>query len=467
MLPEKFTALVRRALRELELAPYRWLERLVLGVALAIVLWRVAYSDHEQRRRWAREQARHAQLRADRIVARAHRRYRWAEGLQARVMSPTAPNPAAQDVGRLPQTIVGVPPGGSFIRYSFDGQQQGYVQAGQAFGALITLPLPAVSGFIKHFIMKVAATGGTGATVAGGNADAPWNAIANVTIKDPSGQPLYPVIDGFGLFLINLYGGQCGQGGQQDPRNLASFSALQTTSGSGAGNFTFKLWLPFQYNSSGYCSLPADNAAETMRLAIQLGTSAAVYQTAPATLPTMTVTVQEPLNTQPNNLPDLAPFDVGASAQWLVTVSGQNPPSNAYARIQDTAVGQFIHTKIFVYRDNNNARQDFFPSTDLSLIIDNYAYFSSELNDDRYDKMIKAFNVTRPTGVIVYTFRQSVQDQVSTADDGEDVLVTSGGTKLEVAGTWATNANAPASLYAYTGMIFPGKEGYPYGSQGS
>lgn len=426
----------------------RPLERLGLALFVRRLRWELALSESIHRNRATR------------------RRYGWTRHAYARQLSPTAPNPGMQDVGRLPQTIVAVPGGGPFIRYSQLGQQQGYVSGGNAFGALITLPLPAVSGFLRHFIVKIAATGGTGATVAGANPDAPWNAIQNVTIKDPSGQPLYPTIDGFGLFLINLYGGQCGQGGQQDPRNLASFSNVQTTSGSGAGNFSFKLWLPFAANSSEYCALPADNAAETMRLAIQLGTSAAVYQTAPATLPTMTATVQEEVDTQPNNLPDLAPFDVGASAQWIVTVSGQNPPSNAYARIQDNNVGQFVHSKIFVYRDSLNVRQDFFPATDLSLLIDNYAYFSSELNDDRYDKMIKAFNVTRPTGVIVYTWRQSVMTQVSTADDLEDVLVTSGGTKVEIAGTWGTNSNQPAQLYSYTGMIFPGKTGYPYGSQG-
>jgi hypothetical protein len=443
-------------------AAHRLILALVLALVVALSSWRWAAADRRQRRRWAA-----AERRAARHMARARSRYAYAAGLQARALSPTAPNPAMQDVGRMPQTIVAIPPGGPFIRYSQLGQQQAYVAAGQIFGGLITLPVPAVSGFIRHFIMKVAATGGTGATVAGANPDAPWNAIANVTIKDPSGQSIYPTIDGFGLFLINLYGGQCGQGGQQDPRNLASFAAVQTTSGSGAGNFTFKIWLPFVINSAEYCALPADNAAETLRLAIQLGTSAAVYQTAPTTLPTMTFTVQEEVDTQPNNLPDLAPFDVGASAQWIVTVSGQNPPSNAFARIQDNNVGQYVHTKIYVYRDSLNVRQDFFPATDLSLLIDNYAYYSAELNDDRYDKMIKAFNITRPTGVIVHTWRQSVMTQVSTADDLEDVLVTSGATKVEVQGTWATNANQPAQLYCYTGFVFPGKSGYPYGSQGA
>ena len=87
-------------------------------------------------------------------------------------------------------------------------------------------------------------------------------------------------------------------------------------------------------------------------------------------------------------------------------------------------------------------------------------------NDDRYDRMFKHFGVTRPIGVVVYTFRNSIQEQVSSADDAENVLVTTGSTKVEVGGTWKTNANAPAQLTAVTGMVFPGSTGWPYGSQG-
>jgi len=65
----------------------------------------------------------------------------------------------------------------------------------------------------------------------------------------------------------------------------------------------------------------------------------------------------------------------------------------------------------------------------------------------------------------VYTWRNAIQDQISKADDAEAVLVTTGSTKVEVGGTWLTNANAPAQLTCYTGMIFPGPSGYPFDSQ--
>lgn len=377
---------------------------------------------------------------------------------------PSGPNAAAQTVGRLPATTLAVPGGGPFIRYSYKSQQDGYDVTGQAFGASITQPLTATPGFLSALIVKVNATGGTGATVVTAAGDAPWNAISQLTLRDAQGQPIYPAIDGYGLFLINLYSGQCGQAGQQDPSTLADYSAVQTTSGSGAGNFTFKLWVPLQFNSSGYCSLPADNSAELPKLQIVLAGSATVYTTAPATLPTMEVQVNEEYNSVPNNLSTLAPYDPGASAQWTVVGGSAGPPSNAYLRIQDPAVGQFVHTKILVFRDSNSARQNDFPAT-FEYYVDSFNYLREPIND-RYDKMKKAFNVTRPTGVIALSYRDSLQTQVSSADDSERILVTNGATKLEYGGTWATNANTPATLTIYTGFIFPGREGWPYGSQG-
>ena len=53
----------------------------------------------------------------------------------------------------------------------------------------------------------------------------------------------------------------------------------------GAGNFTFKLWIPLEYNSSGYTSLPTDNTAELPKLLIQLNAAATVYGVVPSTVP--------------------------------------------------------------------------------------------------------------------------------------------------------------------------------------
>lgn len=384
----------------------------------------------------------------------------------------TSPNPQAQTVGRLPQTTQGIPAGGPFIRYAEPAVALAY-STNPSFGNPINLPLTAVPGFLRGLIVKVAATGGSGANVPSTTADQPHNIISQLTLRDASGQPIYPAIDGFGLFLINLYSGQTGQAGGQDPTALPSFAAVTTTSGAGAGNFTVKYWVPLEYNSSGYASLPADNSAELPKLLIQLNSAATFYGTTqPSTLPTLTVTVEEDYWAVPNNMPDLAPFDVGASSQWLLTVSGQNPPSAAYQRVLDQGVGQFVHTKIHVVRDSTNARVDVFPTT-IEQWIDQFQY-RFELNDDRFDLMAKQFAIglakptgmsARPTGVICFSWRWAVQEQVSKADDAELILVTTGSTKYEIGGTWGTINNQPAQVTTYTGMIFPGPSGFPWGSQ--
>lgn len=379
----------------------------------------------------------------------------------------TAADVSRQSVGRLPQTTQGLPGGGPFIRYAEEAIALAYATAGTAFGAPVNLPLTAVPGFLRGIIVKIQASGGTGANVPTASADAPYNVISQMTFRDASGSVIYPAIDGFGLYLINLYSGQFGDDGDQNPAAIPSWTAITLASGSGAGNFTFKLYIPLEYNSAGYCTLPIDNTAELPKLLIQLAATGTVYGTLPSTPPTLTITVEELYWAVPNNMPDLSPFDVGASAQWLLTTSGQNPPSNAYMKVLDQGVGQFVHTKIFVYRDSNNARQDFFPASP-ELWVDQFQY-RLELNDDRYDLMGKHFSTrfTRPTGVIVHTWRNSVMglSKINDSDDGENVLVTTGSTKFEIGGIWGTNANAPAQLTAYTGMIFPGDSGFPFGSQ--
>jgi hypothetical protein len=380
----------------------------------------------------------------------------------------SAANPAAQEVGRTPQTTVGLPGGGPFIRYAPTPAIQGAgstLISGVAYGARPVIQLSAVGGFLKGIRLRVQASGGT-RTAGTQPADAPFAAIQSIAIKDASGQPIYQPLDGYSLFLINLYSGQCGSGGSQDPRILPDWAAWASF----GNTYTFFLYLPLAVNSSGYCSLPSDNSAELPKLEILVAPEASVVTGAVGGVAsTLQLTIEEDFYAVPNNYPNLEPFDVGASAQWFITTSAQNPPSGAYMRVLDQAVGQFIHTKIYVFRDGNNVRQDIFPPSDLSLWIDNYPY-RFEFNLDRYVEMAKAFGVgntvfqPRPTGVIAHSWRQSVRMEVDDSDDLERLLVTTGATKVEIGGTWGTFTGV-GQLTALTGMVFPGPSGWPYGSQ--
>src|SRR5579862_4458460 len=144
----------------------------------------------------------------------------------------------AQEAGRpQPQTTV-EPPGGPFIRHSQPGRRQQYASAGNAFGGLVAPPLISAPGYARKFRMRFAATGGTG-VAAVYSADAPFNVVSLLTLRDAFGTPLL-VGPGYEmLYLVPKYSSQFGLFAASDPKNLPTYSAPATS-----GNFTFSTALP-------------------------------------------------------------------------------------------------------------------------------------------------------------------------------------------------------------------------------
>jgi len=363
--------------------------------------------------------------------------------------------PSLGTVSRQPQTTA--EPAGSnvpFARMSRQMQILGPVSAGVTFGSLFTPPIKPCGGYVRFYPLYITATGGTG-TVAVASQDAPYNTIQNIFLRDPFGQPMIQA-DGYSLYLIDLYGGQSGMlGFGNNAATLPSFTAVANT-----GNFEFRIHLPLELDSSGYCSLPAMNAASQPSIWVQTNPSSVVYSTLPTTVPTLQLQLDEEFWSAPVDQPQFAPPDVGSSAQWSVTKAPTGIAANQFQRIVLPRVGTFTHTLILVLRDSTGARVDLFPSTDLSLWVDGVPHLYETLQE-RSDKMYAQFGVTRPTGVIVYTFRNSVQSAVSTADTYDLLLPTSPATLLELVGTWGNITNVPAQLYQITGELFP-LGGVPY-----
>lgn len=363
--------------------------------------------------------------------------------------------PALGTVSRQPQTTEAHATGAApFTRMSRQMQIFGPVSSGQAFGSLFTPPIKPAGGYIRFYPLYVTASGGTG-TAAIASADAPYNTIQNIFLRDPFGQPIIQA-DGYSLYLIDLYGGQSGMlGFGNNTATLPSYSAVATS-----GNFAFRVHLPMELDSSGYCSLPAMNAASQPSIWCQTNTSAVVYSTLPTGVPTLQLQLDEEFWAAPVDNPQFAPPDVGSSAQWSVTKAPTGIAASQFQRVVLPRVGTFTHTLILVLRDSTGARVDNFPATDLSLWVDGVPHLFETLAE-RSDKMYAQFGVARPTGVIVYTFRNSVQSAVSTADTYDLILPTSPATLLELGGTWGAISNAPAQLYQITGELFP-FGGIPY-----
>jgi hypothetical protein len=366
-------------------------------------------------------------------------------------------NPAVGTVTRQAQTTAQpVTTQAPFTRISRLAQIPGPTTTGLAFGASWTPPLKPVGGYLRRFDLTVQATGGAASgTNAVLSADAPYNALQNLYIKDPFGQPIFQA-DGYSAYLIDLYSGQLGMLGFGN--NIATMpSFVPATVG---GNFTFHLQVPFEADSSAYCSLADMNAASQPSLLLILNPAATVYSTSPGTLPTFSLNVDEPYWTAPIENPAVAPPDVGSSLQWSVNRAAAGIGSSAFQRIQLAMVGSYLTTLILVLRDATGARVEAFPNTDLQFVVDSVPLLMETLAQ-RSDRMWEMFGVTRPVGVIVYSFRNSVQSAVSTADTYDLLLNTTPATDLEIWGTWGTIANAPAQLQQICGQLFP-FGGIPY-----
>lgn len=367
-------------------------------------------------------------------------------------------NPAMGTVTRAPQTTaaasqtVGVP----FTRLSRQGQVFGPQISGQAFGGLYTPLLKPVGGYLRSLAITITASGGN-YSAATATADSVFASIQNLFLRDPFGQPIIQC-SGYSLYLINVYGGQVGAlNFGNNASNLPSWSALNTTTGA----FTFRLQVPLEMDSSGYCSLPDMNASSQPQLQVQLNPATSVYATKTgSTDPTLAITVNQPYWMAPVDNPQAAPADVGSSGQWSEVRAAAGVSQGAYQRIQLPRVGTYIHTLILVLRDSTGARIDAWPTSDLQLWFDGVPVLM-ETSAERYDYMFTQFGVTRPTGVIVYTFRNSIQSFVSSGDTYDLLAPTTPATLLEVAGTFGTISNAPATITAIVGELYP-LGGIPY-----
>ena len=374
-------------------------------------------------------------------------------------------NPSMGTVSRAPQTTAapstsGVP----FPRLSRQGQINGPAIAGQALGGLWTPLLKPVGGYLRRleFYISTGSVANGNLTAATASADAPYNVIQNFFLRDPFGQPIIQA-DGYALYLINLYSGQVGSlNFGNNPATLPSFSAVTTSGTAGlAGLFTFRLAIPLELDSSGYCSLPDMNASSQPQVQVQLNPAGTVYSAQTGTTPpTLSLALDEDFWMAPVDNPQAAPADVGSSSQWSQIRAAAGVGSAQYQRIQMPRVGTYIHTLILILRDSTGARINQWPASDLTLWFDGVPVLMETFNE-RLDEMYTAFGVTQPTGVIVYTFRNSIQTFVSNDDTYDLLAPTTPATLLEVSGTFGTIANAPATITAVVGELFP-LGGIPY-----
>lgn len=373
-------------------------------------------------------------------------------------MQLAAAEPAEGKVAQLPQTTAGKAAGGPFIRHSRRGLVRAVDRSGVPFGRSITDALKPVGGYLAHLELLVNATGGSGTATA--SADAPYNALGPTILRDPYGQPVIQVDGGFALRLIDMYGGQYLWRQFGDPANQsAQFANTIATN----GNFRVPFRLPLEIDQAAYGALPSMNASIQPSFETVLAASASVYTAAPTTLPTLAVTMDELYWAIPPEDHSLAPPDVGTTHQWRTVTGLQSIGSASSTRVQIPVGSSYLTTLILVFRDQNNARQDTIAGSQLSLWIDGVPILDAARIEWLYDSMLGLTGNTRPTGVLVFSFRDSVQQSISQADTFDVSLATTPGSLIEVScAPWGTFSNGPATVTAIVGALYP-RAGVPYG----
>jgi hypothetical protein len=355
---------------------------------------------------------------------------------------------------------------------------------------VFTPQLPAAPGFLRALSLEIAVAGG-GAAGATYQPDAPFSYINQLIVKDINNTTIYQV-SGFELYLINLFSGQVADSGMQNPTAVPSYVAPTA-----AGNFTFRLVVPFELNRSGYCSLAAASQATPFQVSLTLNplsATGAVYNAAPANQTSQTISVkinQLFWGLNQGSVESVHPDDLGASHQWTTSASAGNIAANANTTLISNPVSGWLTTLICVLRDSSNtngagpARVGSLPTTDLAFKLDGVEVYSKMLLDEHQDKIARNFgllangNAADPTqplaaasaapgtaltkGVLVWTFRDDVAETVLSADTLDELIHVAPGTRLEVAGTFGSAGTAPFTLsYTYGILVPTDNYGLPY-----
>ena len=357
-----------------------------------------------------------------------------------------------------PQTT-GQGPGGPFIRYSNPGSRQmynnTYTNTQWTNTINITSPLVAAPGYLRKLRPSISAASGA-STLAVASADAPFNIVSLVQLKDAYNNPLV-ICSGYSLFkLIPLFGGQFGVFDSADVVNLPSYSAVATN-----GNFTFYGAIPAEF-AKGYGVISMANATQLPSLQINLAAPSTVYSTSPSTIPSLTVDMEADFYWLPTPASNLPP-GLGTTLQWNEVAMNPTIGSASSLRVQLNRLGGYVTTIVLIMRDSTGARIDGW-GTRVQLFIDGIPVLDDPLTKI-YDDMKIAFGSgnpswTRPTGVLAYSRKLSLaQTSLGLLDTGEGLLSTNPGTLIEVnCSPWGTIANTPAQLTALLGIVVPVNE---------
>lgn len=336
-------------------------------------------------------------------------------------------------------------------------------------------------GYASALWLKFTSASGSGAGTFA--ADGPMNALSIIRVQDPNGHAIIDC-DGFGLYLLNKYGGYSYVGDPADLSN-ASFAMGGTT---GASAPQFDLLVPFPVNSEiGFGAISDMDASGPYQIIAQGNTSAAIYSTVPAsTIPTLTIAVggefyslpaaASRVNGQPQvYLPPLLDRGLAVVKEYTkTTLTGIS--SNVPLKLR--RVGNLLSRVILVARNSSGARISWTSSALNSGARIQLAFDSVPLWDADPQHVIDLMARRSPrgqsldTGVLVFDRHASAKLKLDTlgVDAGLDKLLqTAQTTDLTVQSNFNTTNLNSIDVYTeditITNLVTGEKFSYAYGGQ--
>lgn len=284
-------------------------------------------------------------------------------------------------------------------------------------------------GYFRSLFIEVVAAGGTGGTIA---ADGPWNIIQSISLQDVNGANIVNPVDGYGLYLMNLFGGYAFN---NNPANYPWFSGV-------APNPAFGIRVPVEVIArDALGALANQNSAATYKLNLAINSTAAAYSVAPSPLPTYTIRVwyegwtipaAQSMRGEPQaQTPPL--LDTGQS--WSNT--NQRAVLVGDNTLGVTRVGNLIRLLIGVARTGAGARSDTVLPDPVALNWDGNQIWKSNQNYMKaylYEKFSGA--LTFPAGVFAFPFNHQFIGRMG--NETPDLWVpTTQSTRLDIVGTCA------------------------------
>lgn len=281
------------------------------------------------------------------------------------------------------------------------------------------------SGYIYSIDLDVQASGGVsgGAVVAA--EDAPYNALSSVVFGDVNGELIN--LDGYSLFLANLYGGWSDHplDGSSDTNVFLATDA--------DGNFHFHLAVPIALNRRSLLGLVANqDRAQKYSLRTDIAADSVIYDTPPDTTdPNITITrtydnYAVPAGQNANGAAQQqVPPKFGVLHFLTQSVNPSSPAPSSTVNHYLPRLGNTIRLLILVFREGGSrASAEANMPTRVSLKLGDTPIFT-ETVAYRRALMFARYGFDAPDGVLVYDFITDVINQAG-AEMGEDYAFTNG-----------------------------------------